>query len=366
MLCLRRVAPLLSTSVLLILVGVITLGTNLLLACWLPEATGPHWTGPSELISGDDGDSSDLLHVVTSRFMQMQPHLLSLGKARLLLFETFCLPSMLNQEVDNFAWFVMTDPDLHPSLLNRLKSLLEPHANFYLVLMNKQSVTPGNLTDITKDERIVTGDIDKLYTLLFDLNRPLLLETRLDADDGLHSQTLFELQKTARSLPKERDGWQVICNNLHYEWRNDVITAPNQTVETTGRLRLVMENICVTPGYTLVKHREPGSNDFPAWPKIGHHLIVRDWPECFKNATTNCYTRLPMYPAALRSRTITSAGMSRVETKPSENFYDNQTVVLWNFVERDYGITPDSALRTSQFLHENLANIVEDNLQGQW
>jgi hypothetical protein len=276
---------------------------------------------------------------------------------------------MINQNVDNFLWVVMTDPDLDHTLLARLKSLLSHHDNFYLVLSNEKLVTPENITMDATSESIVTGDIEKLYSKLLDLSRPLLLETRLDADDALHRKTLYEIQQKARTLQNDLEGWQIICNKLHYEWRNDDIQAPNQTVETPGKLRLVMEGICVTPGYTLVKHREARSIEFPPWPRIGHHLITREWPNCLSdktNATTNCWTKLETYPAAFRSRTITSAGMNRIESSANESIYDNQTTILWNFVEKDYGILPQKSLDTSRYLQKHLASIIADNLKGQW
>ena len=53
----------------------------------------------------------NILHVVTTQFQQLQPNLLELGRARLRLFETFCLPTMIRQNATDvdFSWFVMTD-----------------------------------------------------------------------------------------------------------------------------------------------------------------------------------------------------------------------------------------------------------------
>ena len=357
-----------STSLLLTLLGFVTLATNIFLASLLPMATSPPWNNQNEVLGY--GHNDDLLHVVTTRFMQNQAHLLNLGKARMLLFEVFCLPTMINQNVGNFLWFVMTDPNLDPLLLEHLQSLLAPYPNFYLVLSSGKLLTPQNLTSTEAQTfNILTGDKDKLYSHMLDFNRPLLLETRLDADDGLHQDTLHEIQIEARTLPKKTDGWQVICNKLHFEWRNDEITSLNKTVGTAGKLRLVQEGICVTPGYTLVRHREHGSIDFPPWPRIGHHLIIRDWPICFdkkNNSTINCWTKLKSFPAALRVRTITSAGMSGVEAGTTENEYDNQTDIFWDFVIKDYGIKPEKAYFISQYMQQHLPGIVEDNLKGQW
>lgn len=360
------------------LLTVATVSTNLLLAWSLPSGNNSQVQGYDEPMIISQGSAMErnmkkndrgMLHVVTTRFMQLQPDLVALGEARLRLFETFCLPSMINQHVDNFVWFIMTDPQLAPSLLARLQELLSPNPHFFLVMMNSKLVTPRNLTNLIDDQRIISGDIPFLKRLMLDTNRPLLLETRLDADDALSGKTLEKIQYIAMDLPIDQNGWQVICNDLHYEWRNVEIMEPNTTtVQSSGQLRLVMESICVTPGYTLVRHRSPGSIEFPEWPSVGHHLVNREWPKCLghSNATTDCWTRLPKYPAAFRSRTVTSAGMSRVETKDEDRLYENHTAEFWKFVERDFQIKPAIAKMTSEYLKANLVEIVADNLKGQW
>ena len=378
-----RIFPFLSTSVLFLTFGTISLGTNLFLASWLPNAHPPSWTdhqeyqqpsviGKASILSSwmnqqpPENDDGDLLHVLTTRFMQHQPDLLALGEARLLLFETFCLPSMKLQTTNDFVWTILTDPDLDRNLLNRLVVLLAPYPHFYLILSNDKDFS----FDSIQEQVIITGDVSKLYALLNSQNRSLLLQTRLDADDGLHRRTLKRIQDVARSLPNDYNvGWQIVCVGLHYEWRNDDIFSFNVT--TAGKLRLVEEAICVTPGYTLIKHRNSTFINFPTLPRIEHHMVNRQWPECLKiesgNATTDCWTKLrKRFPAALRGRTITSAGMSRIESKPSESVWDNQTDLFWGLVQKDYGILPEQALETSLHLQQHLVPIVEDNLRGQW
>jgi hypothetical protein len=382
---LHRIFPFLSTSVLFLTFGTITFGTNLFLASWLPDAYPPAWTdqehqqlsviGKASILSSwinqqpPENDDGDLLHVLTTRFMQHQPNLLALGEARLLLFETLCLPSMKLQTTDDFVWAVLADPDLDRFLLDRLVALLSPYPHFYLILSNDKEFS---IASIQERGVVITGDVSKLYALLNSRNRRLLLQTRLDADDGLSRRTLQKIQDVARALPNDHNvGWQIVCAGLHYEWRNDDITSFNVT--TAGKLRLIQEAICVTPGYTLIKHRNSTSMsiNFPKLPHIEHHLVNREWPECLRSATgnakTDCWTKLKKrYPAALRGRTITSAGMSRIGTKPSERVWDNQTDIFWGLVTRDYGILREQALETSLYLQQHLIPIVEDNLRGQW
>jgi len=377
--------------------------TNLILTNWLSDFEAHHRSlrGLDLKASGlnyEDFAEKDngVLHVVTSRFMQNQPTLVALGEARLRLFETFCLPTMLKQSVYNFIWFVMIDPEIDRHLLLRLQSLLEPHPNFYLVKSNDKLLTPANVTTILSGWReeqyvaagqnqvILTGNVDMLRSQMLDPNRSLLLETRLDADDGLHSETLLKIQEIAKALPVDQRGWQIICSNLHYEWRNGEITVigANKTkIQSTGDLRLVKEGICVTPGYTLVRHREVPTTEFPDWPRLSHNLVMRDWPECRLiedakvmadfdeasggNATYNCWKRLGYYPSAIRSRTITSAGMARVD-KGRNRSSANRSAFFWELVQRDFYIQPESALSTAQYIKDNLHSIVADNLRGQW
>jgi Putative rhamnosyl transferase len=365
-----------SLLVILGLLSLLSAGGNFYMAIKLPrlivssDVNTPSSKNIPETVMAE---GSKMLHIVTTRFMQDQPNLVSLGNARLRLFETFCLPTMIRQEADNFLWFVMTDPNLNSGILNRLKALLDPYPHFYLVASNAKLLTPGNLTSGMEaaESIILTGDLEQLYSQMFDLHRPLLIETRLDADDGLHKMALTDIQQMARDLPIDTRGWQIICNRLHFEWRNnEILEELSHEIQSSGKIRLVREHICTTPGYTLVKHRGSRSVDFPPWPRMGHHLVTRDWPKCqtegTKNVTHDCWIKLEPYPAALRSRTITSAGMSRVEPTPDGIKYENQTEMFWRVVERDFGISRNFALTTSRFLKDNLEEIILDNLEGQW
>ena len=302
---------LLPITTLMLMMICVTVFTNLYLASWiLPplfDAQQVMGRRRSVVVSDtDDASNNDgiipvdrsekILHIVTTRFQQLQPALVELGKARLELFETFCLPTMIQQDVqDGFLWFVMTDPDLDPILMERLERLLAPYPHFYLVASNQKLVTPTQLVALNNTtEFIRTGDLDRLYGELLDIHRPLLIETRLDADDGLNGRTLSEIQRMVLEggmSPADTRGWQIICSRIHYEWRNNDITAgpmmdrnddnstaatspPQQPSMSSGKIRLVRERICVTPGYTLVRHRPKYSIDFPVWPRTGKYFVL--------------------------------------------------------------------------------------------
>ena len=406
----------LSNGYLILLLLLIIAVANIFMISWLDPSDAPrrslvgleHYEFRRNPKTNDDNNSDDdILHVVISRFMQGQSTLKALAEARLRLFETFCLPTMLNQDADNFLWFVMTDPSLDPELMERLQNLLKPRPNFYLLKSNAHMLTTSDVTAmlLSNDEYnnidraganqtiMLSGDIDLLRNQMLDPNRSLLLETRLDADDGLHSATLSMIQETANALPGDTRGWQIICSNIHFEWRNEEVLAfdnsknktknnNNTLVSSPGTLRLVHESMCVTPGYTLVRHREHPSIDFPTWPKLGHHRVIAQWPECkFQdesfvgmvvesnngNATHDCWKRMQLFPSAFRSRTVTSAGMRGMQTPTrSPQKTKNQTQILWEHVQQDFNIAPQQAVSVSQYMRDHLEGIAADNLKGQW
>jgi hypothetical protein len=93
----------------LLFLGGIYLVANIFLVLQLPILSQePHWSRSLSHTAGlveraennvVNHDGGGILHIVMTRFMQQQSKLHVLGKARLKLFETFCLPSMNSQMV---------------------------------------------------------------------------------------------------------------------------------------------------------------------------------------------------------------------------------------------------------------------------
>jgi hypothetical protein len=85
-----------------------------------------------------------LFLLVNSRFQQHDKNLTALGEARLELFETFCLPSMVHQTIQpknnsnlyQFIWIIKIDPKLDLRLKKKMVQLLKPYPNFFLVGSN--------------------------------------------------------------------------------------------------------------------------------------------------------------------------------------------------------------------------------------
>ena len=89
---------------------------------------------------GDDHkklDFKNVVHIVHTRFMQNQPDLVHLAKARLELFQTVCLPSMTNQTTQNFVWIIFTDPKLNEGIKKEMIQLLSPYHNYIFGTSNQ-------------------------------------------------------------------------------------------------------------------------------------------------------------------------------------------------------------------------------------
>ena len=148
-----------------------------------------------------------LIHIVHTRFMQEQSHLLALGRARLALFRTVCLPTMRQQSTTEFLWIVRTDPNLPVAFLAQLQQWLAPYPHMFLVASNINfrinAHFPGawrggaQARDL-RQSLIYTGNQTLLELALQLQDRMTVLETRLDADDGLELDALATIQERAR------------------------------------------------------------------------------------------------------------------------------------------------------------------------
>ena len=184
--------------------------------------------------SPDNNDKPELIHIIQTRFMQHQPNLLSLGQARLELFTTFCLPSLEAQLNKNFIWIIRTDPQLHPTLRDKLIKSLRGKPNFILLGSNynpegfgrQNSDSYGEFLredshkDVSDTAQILSGNITLVQQAFMKSNNGgILLETRLDADDGLHRDFVKTVQSEARHLAESGEElWRIWCINYNVEW----------------------------------------------------------------------------------------------------------------------------------------------------
>mmetsp|Transcript_27704 Transcript_27704/g.47063 ORF Transcript_27704/g.47063 Transcript_27704/m.47063 type:complete len:742 (-) Transcript_27704:1275-3500(-) len=171
-----------------------------------------------------------IFHILETRFMQNQPDLVELAKARLQLFEAICLPTVLQQTVwGNFLWIIRTDPDLHVDIRRELVEMLNERgalttkrndtdgtgeraltyvigSNDNYIVANSTTVNPQirpfDIHDmfsnmLSKPDKIFAGNVEHVKSTLDGLSseaKDVVLWTRLDADDGLSVDFLKYIQ----------------------------------------------------------------------------------------------------------------------------------------------------------------------------
>ena len=240
--------------------------------------------------------SPRLIHILETRFMQNQPDLVSLAKARLHLFATICLPTVIKQSSwGEFIWVIRTDPLLDEGIKNDLISLLkrsgalkevaidedgnDKRSLTYLVGSNdnyilanstnyKARIQPFDIRHmltnmVSNPQSVFAGKVESASKLLNEINSKqtsldhkdddVILWTRLDADDGLNLGFMEYIQSQAvrfflpehygKDILKEvvMDGKgnvalpHVIRQNPNLPKKKNEYTAPKWTYWCAGR-----------------------------------------------------------------------------------------------------------------------------------
>jgi hypothetical protein len=327
-----------------------------------------------------------LTHIINTRFMQEQGYLTTLGMARLHLFRTFCLPTMVKQSNQAFLWIVKTDPNLDADILHELLQDLEPYDNFYLVASNENFLinpeSPGAWRDGAEGmdilkAKIYTGNLTVLHQAIALRESRPILETRLDADDGLHRLFVEYIQLVAaeRFMDPELN-WLYWCSRRHLEWHASANTNTNTNTNTTiadtrpsrGAILPVRHtNLCTTPGLTLGYNVDVKVEDVPLHPHDVLYRNVINSTECYSEklaAISPCLELIDeLVFVSIRSRTLTSAGMLKVDLeyiiKP------NLEEKLWLLLKDRFAFNETMARQTQDYLTRHQTQIAYENLLGQ-
>jgi len=300
------------------------------------------------------------------RFMQGQPDLLALGASRMELFKTFCLPTMVNQTTTNFLWIILVDPHLHPKLMDGLKELIAPYPHFFII---RKMTFEINLEDLNLS-LVESGDKNLLVRAARELRSKVLVETRLDADDGLANVLVEHMQSTAveafqgYSARADEPAWMVQCVRHHLEWHYDMNS--NETTDLNGWLKMVnTPAYCVTPGQTLAQ--APGSNRTTFTAVGAHNKIVERYSRCRDQQKTVCFRMTDelneTQPAAVRSRTPASSFMVGVGENTDERDTPEE---YWESLENMFTINRTTLADTRNYLMGNVQAIAKENLESQW
>mmetsp|Transcript_57549 Transcript_57549/g.171619 ORF Transcript_57549/g.171619 Transcript_57549/m.171619 type:complete len:504 (-) Transcript_57549:431-1942(-) len=383
-----------------------------------------------------------VIHTLTTRFMQDQAHLIDLARARLYLFEHFCLPTVLGQTiftpfaakedfysaegnrtndvgpsgVPRFLWIIKVDPKLPPEILSRLISLISPYPQFYIIGSNfnygvgiksggwRGGQVGRDLLMAKKEGRLHCGDVSILRRAHAARNERIVLETRLDADDGLNFLYMEKVQIDAvkyltlgwedevveeGKTSNETAEWMYWCVFAHVAWEpslglpiansNNTEMEGNESMETYGLfVPWKSPMACVTAGLTNGVSVGLAERDVP---RFAHQTIIQSFRG--PNATTatcglpkreNCLKIISSPKvAAFRCRTPTSAGMKGVSGKLSkaEVIMEQKSrdpkmqKSMWAVLRRYFGITRELAKEANDYVKEHLVEIARDNLRGQ-
>lgn len=300
----------------------------------------------------------NVVHVVLTRFMQYQPTLVELGLARVELFRCFCLPTMIQQSKQNFIWIIQTDPNLDMTVLANMIALLQPYPHFFLLASNDNN--HNFRRRVVNQSLVLSGNISLLEQATRLSKDHIFIETRLDADDGLNLGLLNHVEQVSvsrlsdpRRLNESR--WLVFCIDRHFEWHN---FGDSQD----GALIFVAEAICVTPGLSFAMAPQTPRSSLP---KGAHNLLVLKVSKCQAPNETACLYRMDQIEpvAALRARTLTSAGMANIGKSIMKH---NTTDLFWSAVTLDLGIERRDVVKTKMYLDSRMVDIARENLEGQW
>jgi Putative rhamnosyl transferase len=352
-----------------------------------------------------------MIHIVITPFMQKQPNLTALGHARIKLFEAFCLPTMQQQTSQQFLWIIKTDPDLDQSILKKMVQLLQPFPNAYLVGSNGNYLhwrNGGQGRDLA-DHRVYTGNRTLLKAAMaLEMQLPVL-ETRLDADDGMHVQYIETLQKVAleqvflplmplpvqekqeqRSPTQSRLKWKHWCADRNVDWHSSIIapTARNNSSNNNNNMsssstRLygkivgpVHDQWCITPGLTTAY---AVGTTLEQAKSTKHHLLRKMFkstplsPEqsCGLPDSSQCVDDLKdLYPfEVIRARTPTSAGMKDILGGTGWVTEEDNTVLvdeaMWDNLHTYFRIQREKVQFAQEYFTQNMVEIAKENLVGQ-
>lgn len=365
-------------------------------------------------------DDEPFIHIINTRFMQQQGNLTTLAEARLHLFETFTLPSLMEQSSQKFIWVIKVDPHLDKTILKKLVGMIidadnigdgsnsndndgngngnnkdnnngfgervfvvSSNANYInnygswrggaemREVLSHAKLDTETKTDITSSTSlsstsilsrggIHTGNIHLLRRIKELEASKIMLQTRLDADDGLHQKYLEHIQKDALERfavprvpipatdtnttpaaasiihPSSSTKWFYWCSGIHVKWYLDGEGEHGQlhTEKNT--------HFCITPGLTLGFNVGTKIEEVPIYM---HHKLYKNLAAAAATATAGvtskdgngmdlsckssqsrdgvnhnqggggqqCLMVITDFFGAIRARTSTSAGMNDVD-----------------------------------------------------
>lgn len=283
---------------------------------------------------------------------------------------------MIRQTNQDFLWLIQTDPDLDVELLNEMKRLLAPYPHFYLIQsknVKKWPITRNWKIRLFNESNVISGDIQALINAHEEAPNKILIETNLDADDGLASYVLQDIRDdtmrrledvSKQYLSVRKHGWVVTCYHQFIGWYPDEVNAGDPIPEdTSGGLRIDFrhDKFCPTPALTIASVPQANYTEVPF---TQHNELLRKVPKCKTEQDSQCIHGVGEIPASVRARTPSSAGMDNIGEKIGHKGSEVQH--LWSYLDHLFGINKDQVARTGRYFLENSKAIAKENLEGLW
>jgi len=322
----------------------------------------------------------DIVHIMTTRYMQMQPNLMHLGKARNDLMRVFALPGIVSQSTQEFIWILFTDPELNQELLDEILDMIKPYPNIFLLGMNNGMNNFRTVGWMQNIKKVFSGDMQMLKDYQKASKHRVLLETRLDADDSIFVEMMDSVQKQAadtmgkRAIESQYDPeklekeYRIFCTEHHLEWG---YFNPWDKKSEKGHLFGVQHSeFCISAGLTYGYQVGTAKEDLPT---VSHHRMSVKMPICKKAANNrNCIERTNPKDykyIMMRSRTPTSAGMLGVipskQVVESDTWKHKQDLTWENLIQKNFAIKPQDIWDLRARLKGSMVNILTDALAGQ-
>ena len=226
----------------------------------IPSKIGP--IDASDLWNNDH----NLVHVVSTHFMQHQGNLTDVGLARLDLFETFTVPSLLKQSNQQYLWLIWTDAKIDEAVCQKLLDSVSRLPNVVVLAMEREA--DSNLRNLyghsweSIKSSVLSGDSNLLAEYYKASHFHVLLETSLDADDAISEAFIESVQGEAAYTighnEEQLDMMEVYCPEIHAEW--SYFPGDNSMVQDQSEGRNLVhihdENDLVESGLTVAYHVE--------------------------------------------------------------------------------------------------------------
>jgi len=322
----------------------------------------------------------DVVHIIVTRYMQLQPDLMHLGKARNDLMRVFTLPTIVQQTTQEFIWCIFTDPDLNQELLDEIIEMIKPYPNILLLGMNNGMNNFKDYGWMANIKKVFSGDEQMLKDYQKASKQRVFLETRLDADDSIYVEMVDSVQKQAAdtmgkrakihkyNVKEMKKEYRIFCNEHHLEWG---YFNPWEKASEQGHLFGVQHSeFCISAGLTYGFNVGTTKGDLPT---TSHHRMSVKIPTCDKAVDgRNCLERINAKDykyIMMRSRTPTSAGMLGVipgkNVIESDTWKHKQDLTWANVIPRNFGIEPQSIWDLRKRLKGTMEDILKDALEGQ-